>query len=167
MRTIFACFRTYEDAGAAVEELLEKHFDVEEMNAIVQDYVAKGHRDVNLPEANVAVTKKMGDKTARGLDQLIAGEKAVSIPDVGNVFAAGDLATTLAKTAATPGAAEGGIKGALIDFRVSKNFAEIYKTSIKGGGVLFWIRTSDARESEVVKILRNHKAEHVSGPVPH
>jgi L-alanine-DL-glutamate epimerase-like enolase superfamily enzyme len=164
MRTIFACFQNYEDASAAVEELLQKHFEEGKMNAIVQDYVAKGHMDVNLSKVDVAVTDKIGEKTARGLDQLIGGEKGVYIPDVGTVYAAGDTATIVAETAAKPGAADGGLKGALVDFRVPEDLAETYRAGIKGGGVLFWIRADDDRGSEAAEILRSHKAEHVSGP---
>lgn len=36
MRTIFGLFKTYEDVQAAIQDLEEKEFHLNEMNAIIQ-----------------------------------------------------------------------------------------------------------------------------------
>lgn len=40
MRTIFGLFSTYEDAKAAIQDLSEQEFAINEMNAIIQKDIA-------------------------------------------------------------------------------------------------------------------------------
>lgn len=162
MKTIFAMFENYEDAKAAVDELLGREFDEREMNAIVLEEIAKDYMEVNLERVHVKVTEKVGEKTAVGLDHLLGTQQPVEIPGVGEVYATGELATVLSKTAAAPGAVAGSLKAALIDFGVREEVAKAYTVGIKDGGLLFWIRTSDERAPETINVLRDHEGAYVA-----
>lgn len=164
MKTIFGLFEIYQDAQAIVNELLDQGFPAEEMNVLIQEKVAKEDMQVNLEDANVAVTDEVGEQRLHGLDRLLASQQPVMLPELEEVYAAGELATILAKTAAAPGAADGGLKAALMDFSVPEEVAQAYEAGVKEGGLLFWIRTSDDRAAKATNVLRK-QAQHVISPV--
>jgi hypothetical protein len=162
VKTIFALFENYKDARATVDELMKKKFDEEEMNAIVLEEIAKDSMEVNLETVSVEATEKVGEKTIQGLDYLIGVQQPVEIPGVGEVYAAGELAMVLSKTAAAPGAVTGGLKAALIDFGLPEKAAKAYTVGVTDGGLLFWIRTSDERAPEAISVLRDHESAHIA-----
>jgi hypothetical protein len=164
MKTIFGLFESYQEAQTITRELLDQNFPIEEMNVIIQEKVAKEDMQVSLEKANVAVTDEIGEQTLQGLDRLLGGQQPVTLPVLEDVYAAGKLATILAKTAAAPGAADGGLKAALIDFNVPEETAQAYSEGIEQGGLLFWLRTSDDRASEATNIL-NKQAQHIISPI--
>ncbi|HEX6383789.1 MAG TPA: hypothetical protein VF177_03885 [Anaerolineae bacterium] len=161
MQTVFAMFDNYEDARAAVNTLLARYFDEEEINAMAQVQIAKERIEANLETIDVEVTDEVGRKTVRGLDAMLGRQQPVQITDVGNVYAAGSLATLLARTASAPDAADGGLKGALMDFNVGEETAGTYRQGIRDGGFLVWVRTDDDRASKAASILRNQKGQRV------
>jgi len=55
-----------------------------------------------------------------------------------------------------PARAPGGLIGALTDHGVDKDQADIYAEGIRRGGTLVSVRTSDARELEVERIMAAH-----------
>ena len=55
MKTIFALFESYDEAKAAVAELIDRHFDEGEMNVIVREPAAQAG-----PEADVRATDRTG-----------------------------------------------------------------------------------------------------------
>lgn len=158
MRTIFSLFSTYEDANAAIQYLIDNRFTINEMNAIIQRDIAEEHMKINPRKANIS--------TMNGIDKLLAGvlagKQTENTYDAGRVYAAGDLATELAKVAELPRAAGKGLKSALIDFNIPEEVAESFIAGIKGGGILFFIRTSDERASTAANILQFYKGKHVS-----
>ncbi|MCF6157204.1 MAG: hypothetical protein E3K32_01225 [wastewater metagenome] len=158
MRTIFGIFKKYADAQAAVQDLQEKEFNVNEMNAIVQKDIAEEYMNVNPRKVNTA--------TMKGIDQLLAGvlagKQIVNTHDAGRVYASGSLATELAKVAESPQAAGKGLKRALVTFNIPEEVAEAFVAGIRGGGVFFCIRTSNERSSEAANVLRFYKGEYVS-----
>ena len=165
MKTIFAMFDNYEDASAAVNRLLEGNVDEEEINAIAQAQVAKDRIDANLETVAVDVTDEVGRQTVYGLDAMLGRQQPVRISDVGNVYAAGSLATLLARTASVPDAADGTLKGALMDFNVAEEAAGAYRDGIRAGAFLIWVRSDDERASEAAAILQSQKGRRVTSLV--
>jgi hypothetical protein len=159
MRTIFGLFKTYEDVQAAVQDLQEKEFHLNEMNAIIQKDTAEGHMNVNPRKVNISAMK--------GFDQLLAGalagKQTINTHDAGRIYAAGDFVTKLAKVAEFPWAAGEGLKRALVDFNIPEEVAEAFTNGVRDGGILFCIRTSDEHSSTVSNILQSHKGTFVSG----
>lgn len=160
METIFALFADYASAREAVEELRERGFRVEEMNAIIYAEVARGAMDVNPRTADVRASKALGERTLRGLDRLLATEQPVPLPPVGDVLAAGELANLVVAAAGAPDA-EGGLTAALVDFGVPREAAGAYQRGVVDGGLLFWIRTDDERAGEAREIIQRHHASRV------
>ena len=101
MKSVFALFDAYEDIKETVDELIAAGFDEGEMNVIVDEEVAKGHLDVNLEHVEVKATDELGEE-ATGLDVMLGVEQPVEVPRLGDVYAAGEIATILARTAASP-----------------------------------------------------------------
>ncbi len=160
MKVIFGLYDQYEDARSAVKALLEDEFDPQEMNVIVLQEIAKNHLEVDLDVVSVAVTDEVGERTVSGLDRLLGGEQPVKLPGMEDVYAAGSLATIVARTAAAPG--EGGLKAALADFTIPEPVAEAFQVGVGDGGLLFWIRVPDERAARAVELLRLHHGQHVA-----
>jgi hypothetical protein len=156
MEAIFGLFRTYEQARTAVALLLERRFRPESMNVIVQDSVVKDWLRGQLGRVNV-----LASELKPGLDRIMAGEQPLNIPDVGNVFAAGAGATTLAKTASLAESRSEGLEATLEAFGLPEEVATDCVADLKGGGVIFWVRSDDARAPDAAVILKEQKARHV------
>lgn len=157
MKTIFGLFRTYPEAEPAVHELLHRRFKPEQMNVLVQSGAADvhPHAEPARPQADVA------ERLGIGLDTMLAPKRPVTVPGVGNVYAAGTLAGLVVKTAALPGAAGDGLQAALVDLGVPADVARTYADGVGRGGVLFWIRVDDEEAPKAANMLRNMKAVQV------
>jgi len=159
MQSVFSLFEAYEDCEEALDDLVDRGFDEEEINVIVDEEVTKTHLDIDLDRVDVKATDELGEEV-KGLDILLGVEQPVVVPGLGDVYAAGDVATVLVKTAAGPDT--GGLVGALVEFGVSQPMAHAYVEAMEDGGLLFWLRTSDNRASEGAEILREHNGLHVT-----
>jgi uncharacterized membrane protein len=84
----------------------------------------------------------------------------LAIPGIGPVVAAGVLATTI--VTATGGAVAGGLVGALVDYGVDDEEAQVYSEGIRRGSSLVTVRTSEDRWQEADKILRDHRPVNTS-----
>jgi hypothetical protein len=154
MQSVFSLFENYEDGRLAVDELLDEGFDEEEMNVIVDAEVAKTHMDVNLERVAIKATDELGEETT-GLGIMLGTEQPVAFPPpLGDVYAAGDLATILAKTAAEPGSEN--LEKALEEFGIPRSMTAAYVEALTNGALLFWMRTSDEQATRVSEILRVH-----------
>jgi uncharacterized membrane protein len=94
---------------------------------------------------------------------LLAGLGVMAIPGVGPVVAAGWLAATLTGmvAGAVTGAAAGGIVGALVDSGVDERDAHVYAESLRRGGSVVLVKTSDERRATVTKIFDRHMSVEV------
>lgn len=162
MATIFGLFTRYDEAQEAVKALQSQGFDREDINVIVQEEVVRNELDGELGQANTAVADKVGEQTLHGLDNLVGGHQPMQTAGIGEAYAIGSLATTLVKTASAPGAVEGGLEAALIDFGVPQKAAEAYFAGLSSGQILLCIRTDDSRGGRVAELLRNHKGSQVA-----
>ena len=161
-KSIFALFDDYGDAETAIAGLIEHDFSEEEMNVLVREQLAKERREVNLHEVDVKKTDDVGEVAVRGLPRLLGGEQPVHLPGVGNVLAAGNLATLVARTASASGAAAEGLKEALVEMNLPEDRALSFREAIEKGGVLFWIRADEERAPAAAGVLRKENGRHVA-----
>lgn len=160
MKTVFAAFSAWEDARAADDDLLNRGFPEEETNAIAQEDVAKEHMELRMKRVNPEPTETVSRVNVYGLDRLLAGEHPIRTPDAGNVFAGGVLATEIAKVGAIGGPTSG-LQGSLVDFDIPPDVAGAYVDTIKGGGVLLFLRTADERAPEAGEVMRARKGMYI------
>ncbi|MEJ2032255.1 MAG: hypothetical protein P8Y63_04295 [Deltaproteobacteria bacterium] len=156
MEAIYGLFGNYEQARTAVALLLDHRFRPESMNVIVQDYVVKDWLRGQLGRVSV-----LASELKPGLDRIMVGERALNIPDVGQVFAAGAEATTLAKAASLAESRSEGLEATMMDFGLPEEVAADSVAGLRGGGVIFWVKSDDARAPDAAVILKEHKARHV------
>lgn len=165
MKTFFSLFDDYEKADAAVRELLAQDFAIDEINVILQETIAKNAMDVNQNQIKVKKSQEFGQPATHGLDGLLGGEQAFNVPDAGHIYAAGELADLLTKTALMPASANGGLKAALIEFGLSPETAELYRGGVQDGGLLVFVRVEDKKATTAREILRKHKARQIINAV--
>jgi len=85
---------------------------------------------------------------------LLASLGVIAIPGIGPLVAAGILATTLATAAA--GTLTGGLLGALVDYGVSPEHAEVYAENVRRGGTLVSVKAEGERLSEAEEIMQDY-----------
>jgi len=159
MKSVFSLFENYEGCKQAVDALLEADFDENEMNVLVEEEAAKAYLDVNFQDVSVRSTEALGEG-ARGLNVLLGVEQPVVLPTIGQVYAAGDIATILAKTAAAPEAA--GLRESLKEFGIPSSMVDPIVEALTDGALLFWVRTTEQRAAEAREILEAHNETHVA-----
>ncbi len=156
MKTIFALFESYEEAKAAVAELIDRRFDEGEMNVIVREPVTQA-----VPESNLRAMNRTGLREGtilEGIDRVLTDGKSVSMPDVGAVCAAGKIAAMTAG-AMMPGRPAQSLGTVLAGFGVPEELAEFYRSGVLEGGILFWVRADESRAAEAADILSSTRAE--------
>ena len=85
---------------------------------------------------------------------LLASLGVIAIPGIGPLVAAGILATTLATAAA--GTVTGGLLGALVDYGVSPEHAEVYAENVRRGGTLVSVKVAGDRLAEAEDIMQEY-----------
>jgi hypothetical protein len=138
MKTIFTMFDDETAAETAVAKLRDEGFTFDEINAVVK-----------ANQADNMITNENAPK----LHHLLQGEQGVVLSDVGEVYAAGPIATTLVRTAAAPGAVSGGLGAALVDFSVAEDKAAVYQSAVQEGQILLWVRAEDDQAATIGNIL--------------
>ena len=91
---------------------------------------------------------------------LLASLGMIAIPGIGPLVAAGVLATTLATAAA--GTITGGLLGALVDYGVSPEHADIYAENVRRGGTLVSVKADGERLREAEDIMQEYDPVDVS-----
>lgn len=160
MKSIFSLFEQYQHCEAAVDDLLQAGFEQEEFNVIVSAKVAKTHLDVDLDAVDVKATDEVGQET-KGLDVLLGVEQPIDVPRLGRVYAAGEIATIMAKAVEAP--RTGTVDETLEEFGVPGSMTETYIDAIANDRLLFWVRTKDERASQAGEILRRHNGKKMFG----
>ena len=161
-KTIFALFDSYSDAKAALDSLVEHDFSEDEMNVLVREQLAKEQMEVDLHEVDIQKSDEVGEVTIRGLPRLLGGQQPVHLPGVGDVLAAGNVATVMARTASSTGTADVGLKQALVEMNVPEDLATTFREALAEGGVLFWIRTGEEKAPAAAGVLREENGRHVA-----
>ncbi len=156
MRTIFALFENYDEAKASVAELIDRHFDEDEMNLIIREFAAQKGQGAD-PQG----TNRTGEReraVLQGIDRVLIDGKSVTMPDVGAVRLAGKIAA-LTAGAAMAEKPRHDLKDILAGLGVPEELAEFYRDGVLGGSLLFWVRTDDGRAAEATKILSGNRVE--------
>jgi uncharacterized membrane protein len=141
--------RQAEDAVRALER---DGFSTSEISLLTHgDTVTGTYDDDDAGAATSGAT--LGGVTGAGIG-LLAALGTIAIPGIGPLVAAGLLATTVA--GAGTGAVVGGLAGALIDYGVSSDDAEVYSEAVRRGGTLLTVHTTPAKSARARLILSEH-----------
>jgi hypothetical protein len=149
-RTVTHIFDDPAVAREVVAALEEADFTASEIS------VVRRHED----EVTTTATDSVQDGAATGAGiGLVAGTGAgllaslgvIAIPGLGPLVAAGILATTL--TTAAAATVTGGLLGALVDYGISPDHAEVYAENVRRGGTLVSVRADDERAGEAEDIM--------------
>ena len=157
MQTVFALIQKYDDAKKAVDRLMDKNIDKEDINILAQKIAVESAWDVNQRTIDVDSTKAVGQKTVSGLDAMLGRQQPVKTNSAGELYAAGEMAEQIAKTASMP-AGGNGLKDALADFGLEDQAAEQLSDGVRAGELLVFVRSSDENSSLVSQILGGAEA---------
>lgn len=142
-RTITRSYDSREDAETAVSRLEIAGVPSEDISIV-------GHHPDRL-EDDATTGAGVGGVVGGGAG-LLAGLAALPVPGVGPVLAAGWLLGSTA-VAATAGAAAGSLIGALTGAGLSESEAHYYAETVRRGGALVSVRTTESHVAAVEKIM--------------
>lgn len=155
-------------AEHALTELRDAGFSMNKVSVIVKDSDRTG--DI----AGVDTQERVGNKADEGaatgavtggilggLTGLLVGLGTLAIPGVGPILLAGEVATTLATTAAGAGigAAAGGLLGALVGLGIPEERARVYNDRVSRGDYLVIVEGTEEEIRRAESILRNRGIE--------
>ncbi len=143
--TINRVYDSYWRAEQAVAKLKAAGIPEADISLVANRHVSAEHDNVS--ESSGAASGAGVGAALGGGAGLLAGIGLLAIPGLGPVVAAGWLAATA--VGAVGGAMAGGIVGALVKAGVSEEDAHVYSESIRRGGTMITVRTSDANRAAV------------------
>ncbi len=173
-RTVVALYDNFQDANAAVRELVDNGFTRDDISLMAGDQSGEygrylesdeyRNRDMNADVSDASSGAGVGASigaTLGGIGGLLVGLGALVIPGIGPVIAAGPLSAAIAGLAgagagALAGGITGGLIGALVDVGVPEETAQYYNEGVRRGGTLLTIRTDDNMSSRAVSIMNRH-----------
>ncbi|MEN5083055.1 general stress protein [Bosea sp. TWI1241] len=141
-RTVTRSYDNYSQAAAVVERL--------EQAGIPSADISVVGRDERAEESNAGEGAGIGAGIG-GAAGLLAGLGIMAIPGIGPVVAAGWLASTAA--GAVAGAAAGGLIGSFTGAGVKEDEAHYYAETVRRGGSVVSVRTSETNAATVEAIL--------------
>lgn len=145
----------YDDPSVArevVSALETAGFTSSEISIVRQHDTEIGTNDGDSVQDGAATGAGIGLAAGTGVG-LLASLGIIAIPGLGPLVAAGVLATTLATAAAAT--VTGGLLGALIDYGVSPDEAEVYAENVRRGGTLVSIRADETRAAKAEAIMQD------------
>ncbi len=175
MKTVIGLFDDFAAAQAALEALVARDFDRNDISIAANDAsgqyagisaageVAHGEDRRHAREAGAKSGAGAGAVVGTGIGGtvgLLAGLGIILIPGIGPIIAAGPLVATLtgAGVGAAAGAAVGGLVGALTRIGVPEHEAHVYAESVRRGGTLLTVRAAEGQAEEAAEILSEHGA---------
>lgn len=154
--TVVGVFDRVDYAEKAAREIKERGLRTDDISILVKNGDETESRDaegmVNDNISNGAVTGGV----IGGLAGLLIGAGLVAIPGLGIIAAAGPI------TGLIGGAATGGIIGGLVDMGIPEEESKKYEGDIRGGKVVFTMRTDEEKVEDVRNILQSNGAERVN-----
>lgn len=154
--TVVGVFDRVDFAEKAAREIKEQGLRTDDISILVkngdQTEARNGEGMVNDNISNGAVTGGV----IGGLAGLLIGAGLVAIPGLGIIAAAGPI------TGLIGGAATGGIIGGLVDMGIPEEDSKKYETDIRGGKVVFTMKTDDEKVDDIRNILQSNGAERVN-----
>jgi len=144
------------DAGAGMVIGTGENPSMQQKSWAEGGFRASGNRDMR----NNAINDNISDGVLSGgilggLAGLLIGAGSLVIPGLGIIAAAGPVAGLLS------GAVTGGIVGGLVDLGIPESDSRRYENNIRGGKVLFSMKTDEDKVSRITSILRNNGATNV------
>lgn len=167
-RRAIGLFSRQSDAEAALNELRNTGFSMNQVSVIVRDADNKGNI------GGVNASSRVGNKADEGatagavtggvlggLTGLLVGLGTLAIPGVGPVIVAGEIATALATalTGGAIGAAAGGLVGALAGLGIPEDRAKYYSDRFNRGDYLVIVDGTDSEIHQAEAILKRRGIE--------
>ncbi len=176
MKTVIGLFDDFSAAEAAVEALVARNFNRDDISIAANNSgnaggadglnsAASADRD-GAQDGDRKHAMQEGAKSGAGAGAvvgtgiggtvgLLAGLGIILIPGIGPIIAAGPLVATLtgAGIGAAAGAAVGGLVGALTRVGVPEHDAHFYAESVRRGGTLVMVRASDDLAHDAADVL--------------
>jgi uncharacterized membrane protein len=158
-KTVVGLFDDFSTAQKVVRELQDNGFSRDDISLVAND--ARGEFSKQLGKGTGRAQEDVSQGAAAGagtgavlggLGGLLVGLGALAIPGIGPVIAAGPLAAALA--GAGIGAAAGGMVGALVDLGIPDQEAQFYNESVRRGGTLVIVRTSEAMADRASSVMK-------------
>jgi len=154
--TVVGVFDRVDFAEKAAREIKEQGLRTDDISILVKkgDETESGKAEgmVNDNISNGAVTGGI----IGGLAGLLIGAGLVAIPGLGIIAAAGPI------TGLIGGAATGGIIGGLVDMVIPEEESKRYESDIRGGKVVFTMKTDEEKGEDIRNILQANGAERVN-----
>jgi hypothetical protein len=153
-RTVVALFTDSDRAQAAIQDLRQAGFALDQIGIAMQDRSRE-----TLPAASGAGSKDqeatVGAITGGVIGSLLGLISSLLIPGIGPILVGGVMASLVG---AGVGAATGGIVGALAGAGVPEHDARYFDAGLRAGGTLVTVNVG-ARLDEVLDILQRHEAD--------
>lgn len=154
--TVVGVFDRVDFAEKAAREIKEQGLRTDDISILVkkgdENESGKAEGMVNDNISNGAVTGGI----IGGLAGLLIGAGLVAIPGLGIIAAAGPV------TGLIGGAATGGIIGGLVDMGIPEEESKRYESDIRGGKVVFTMKTDEEKVEDIRNILQANGAERVN-----
>ncbi|MCI0579728.1 MAG: hypothetical protein L0331_26485, partial [Chloroflexi bacterium] len=133
MKTIAGLYDDLSDAYRAIQELIANEIARDDISLVAGDvnnqysfYLEQ--RDMRGPDVGDEAEGALAGGVIGGLTGLLLGLGALTIPGIGPIVAAGPL------MAALTGATVGGLAGAIINWGVPEEEAQLYGEAVRRGG---------------------------------
>jgi uncharacterized membrane protein len=150
---VVALFPRSSQAHAAIEDLRQAGFALEQIGIAVQD--RPGPPPSATDAENHTEEATVGAITGGVLGSLAGLIGSLLIPGLGPVLVGGVMASLVG---AGVGAATGGIVGALAGVGVSEHEARYFDAGLRAGGTLVTV-SAGARTDEALAMLQRHEAD--------
>lgn len=156
-KTVVGIFEDYNSAELAARRIKEQGLRTDDISIIAKhDRQFEGEHQ----GAENRVNDNISDGVITGgllgtLGGLLLGVGTIAIPGLGIIAAAGPI------TGLISGAVAGGLIGGLVDLGIPEEHGRRYEMDIKGGAVMFAMRTDEDKVDRIANILRNNGARSV------
>ncbi len=162
-RQIVGLFSNYDDANAAVADLMASGFSKGDLDLVAKEETLKA-----AGTSQAEVEKDLGGGTVSGaktgamlggIAGLIVGVSALAVPGIGPLITLGTLSTAIGSTAvgAGVGAAGGGVVGALVGLGFSDDEATEFEQGLNQGSILVAAKVN-GNEQVIRDIFQKHNA---------
>ncbi|TGQ35669.1 general stress protein [Mesorhizobium sp. M00.F.Ca.ET.216.01.1.1] len=164
MKTVTGLFDNYDDANAAVGQLVATGVPRDDISIVANNATGWHKGDETEAGEDAAAGAGVG-AVIGGAGGLLTGLGLMAIPGVGPVVAAGWLAATAvgAVGGAVVGGAAGGIIGAMTTAGVPENDAHVYAEGVRRGGTMVTAKVEDNLVPNAEEILKQYNSVDVAG----
>lgn len=156
-KTVVGIFEDFNSAELAARRIKEQGLRTDDISIIAKhdmQFEGEHHGAENRVNDNISDGVITGGLLGT-LGGLLLGVGTIAIPGLGIIAAAGPI------TGLISGAVAGGLIGGLVDLGIPEEHGKRYEMDIKGGAVMFAMRTDDDKVDKVANILRNNGARTV------